>query len=275
MIAPTVFVDAACLGRALAREIVDGLTAAAATGRHFVLGCPGGRSPASTYAALAQLVEAEHVDLSRLVIVMMDDYVQQTTDGFVTVDAQQHYSVARFACDHIVGPLNRAAGPGHGITPDRVLHPDPVHPEGYDVALLALGSVDLFILASGDSDGHVAFNPPGSELTSITRVIPLAESTRRDNLATFPQFDSLEQVPRFGVSIGVGTIRAVARRAVLVAVGPAKRMAVQRLTSVDGYDPTWPATVLVCCSNPSLYTDDAAMPDPPDTAAPTHAERSH
>jgi glucosamine-6-phosphate deaminase len=275
MLTPTVFPDAQTLGAALAREIVDGLADAAGAGRQFVLGCPGGRSPASTYAALAQLVEADHVDLSRLVVVMMDDYVEQTIDGFVAVDARQHYSVARFAGDHIVDPLNRAAGPGRGITADRVLHPDPSRPETYDATLIALGAVDLFILASGDSDGHVAFNPPGSELTSTTRVIPLADSTRNDNLGTFPQFQSLAQVPRFGVSVGVGTIRTVARRAVLVAVGPAKRTAVQRITSTDDYDPTWPATVLVCCSNPSLYTDTAAMPDPPDTAAPAHPGRFH
>ncbi len=254
-----VFPDARALGSALAREVVDGIVSAAREGRRYVLGCPGGRSPRTTYAAMADLVATEAVDLSGLVVAMMDDYVVPDDTGpcgaFRAVPADAHYSVVRFAREEILGPLNRVAASGRGITQDRLWFPDPRSPGAYDEQLLDAGGVDLFILASGDSDGHVAFNPPGTPPDCRTRVVRLAASTRRDNLATFPGFGGLDDVPGFGVSVGPATIREVARRAVLVAHGPAKRETVARLRAADGYDPSWPATILLTCRDPALYTD--------------------
>lgn len=254
-----VFPDADRLGETLAREIADGILAAAAAGRRYVLGCPGGRSPRSTYRALARIVAAERIDLSGLVVAMMDDYVEPAADGYRPVPPQRHYSVRRLAADDVVLPLNAAAGPGRGITPDRLWFPDPQDPASYDARLVGAG-VDLFILASGDSDGHVAFNPPGTPLEAGTRVTALADSTRRDNLGTFPEFGSLDQVPRHGLGVGPATIRDCARRAVLVAPGAGKRVAVARLRAATGYDPCWPATVLLECREPALYLDLAAQP---------------
>jgi len=274
MIAPTVFDDPADLAARLAREIVDAIRANALQGKGFVLGCPGGRSPKPTYDALADLVRAESVDLSGLTVVMMDEYLEPGGARPRPVAPTEHYSVARFAADHLVEPLNHAAGPGRTIAPERVLFPDPADPAAYDRRLEALGGVDLYSLASGDSDCHVAFNPPGSALDSVTRVIRLAESTRRDNLGTFPQFQRLDQVPEFGVGVGVGTIRKVSRRAVLIATGVAKGLAVQRICDAEDYDPSWPSTVLVRCSNASLYTDTAAMRARPHVGAQAHPGQS-
>ncbi len=274
MLEPTVFGDPQALGAGLAREIVDALRSASVRGDRFVLGCPGGRSPTATYAALAALVRAESVDLPALTIVMMDEYLEPSGQGLLAVSPREHYSVARFAAEHLVGPLNRAAGPGRTVTPDRLLFPDPAEPGAYDRLLEQLGGVDLFLLASGDSDGHVAFNPPGSVLDSSTRVIRLAESTRRDNLGTFPAFQRLDQVPEYGISVGVGTIRTLSRRAVLIATGAGKCLAVQRICTADDYDPSWPSTVLVRCCNASLYTDSAAMRDRPHVGADAHRGQS-
>ena len=262
-----VFPDADRLGAALAREIADGILAATAEGRRYVLGCPGGRSPRSTYRALARIVAAERIDLSGLVVAMMDDYVEPDGDGYRQVPLHRHYSVRRLAADDVVLPLNAAAGPGRGITEDRLWFPDTDDPAGYDTRLAEAG-VDLFILASGDSDGHVAFNPPGTPLEARTRVTDLAMSTRRDNLGTFPAFGSLDEVPRHGLGVGTATIRDCARRAVLVAPGRGKRQAVTRLRAATGYDPSWPATVLLECRDPALYLDTAA--DPSSSPHPSH-----
>jgi glucosamine-6-phosphate deaminase len=271
---PTVFPDADSLGAALAREIADGIADAGCAGRRYVLGCPGGRSPVSTYAALARVAAAERLDLSHVVIAMMDDYVSNGDGRFAAVPADAHYSVARFAAEQIAAPLSAAAGPGRGITPDRIWRPDPTDPERYDARLADAGGVDLFILASGDSDGHVAFNPPGSPAESRTRIITLAESTRRDNLKTFPEFASLDEVPRHGVSVGIATIATVSRRAVLVAPGASKRTAVARIAASGGYDPAWPATVLCVCRQPSLFVDSAAADPPPTVSARPPDEHS-
>jgi glucosamine-6-phosphate deaminase len=254
----TVFPDARAAGEALADEIARGIAAANQAGRRYALGCPGGRSPRATYQALAGQVADLRLDLTGLVIVMMDDYVVRVATGYTAVAATAHYSVRRFAAEHIAEPLSAAAGPGRGILPGHVWFPDPADPAGYDERLREAGGLDLFILASGASDGHVAFNPPGTPAHARSRIVDLPDTTRRDNLATFPEFRDLAEVPRHGVTIGVATIADLSARAVLVAAGADKQRAVTRLAAADGYDPSWPASVVAVCRDGAVYVDQAA-----------------
>jgi glucosamine-6-phosphate deaminase len=253
-----VFPGDASIGEALATEIADGIVKASADGRHYVLGCPGGRSPRTTYQALARQAAMRQLDLSGLVLAMMDDYLVPVGEGYAQVPADAHYSCRHFAATEIAAPLSAAVGPGRGITRDRVWFPDPADPGSYDHRLRAAGGVDLFILASGASDGHVAFNPPGTPREARSRIVRLADSTRRDNLGTFPLFGNLGEVPRYGITVGVATIAEVSARAVLVAAGEAKRQAIARLRAAPSYDPQWPATVVAVCRNASVYVDRAA-----------------
>jgi len=266
-----VFPDGAALGEAAAREILQGIEDARVHERSYLLGCPGGRSPRSTYAALAALVRERSVDLSHVVIVMMDDYVIDSGASLHRVDPSLHCSVERFAYDEIVGPLTEAAASGRGITADRVWIPDPANPSAYDERLTAAGGIDTFILASGDTDGHIAFNPPGSPADSRTRVIELADTTRRDNLGTFPDFTGIDDVPRLGISVGIATIVDQSRRAVLVAPGTSKREAVRRILGANDYDPDWPATLLARCRAPSLYADLSSAPSVEEAHLPAWA----
>ncbi|MBO0830667.1 MAG: 6-phosphogluconolactonase [Actinobacteria bacterium] len=267
-VAPTVFVEPRSLGRALAALIADGI--AAAPGGRFLLGCPSGRSPASTYAALAEEVPRRRLDLRGLIIVMMDEYVErdETAGAMRAVDRHAPHSCARFGRIEIVEQLNASAAVGRGITRDHFWVPDPASPEDYDARIAEAGGVDLFILATGATDGHVGFNPPGSPSSSRSRVVALSERTRRDNLHTFPSFGhDLDRVPRYGVTVGVATIRELSKRVVMVAHGRHKADAVKRLVAADGYEPDWPATVLVECAEPGLFIDSVAAASLTDTRA--------
>ena len=62
-------------------------------------------------------------------------------------------------------------------------------------------------------------------------------ATRRDNLETFPDFGNLDEVPEFGVSVGLGTIVEQSRRVVLVMTGASKREAVIRLRGCADSNP--------------------------------------
>jgi glucosamine-6-phosphate deaminase len=121
--------------------------------------------------------------------------------------------------------------------------PDPDDPPAYDDRIAEAGGIDLFLLASGASDGHVAMLGPGAPRDGRTSVVPLAESTRRDNLATFPEFESLGEVPTQGISVGLGTI-ADARALRMVIHGEDKRGAIDRLLSYERFDPEWPASIV-------------------------------
>lgn len=246
-----IFPTAEALGEALAAHVLEGVDRATATGRPYLLGCPGGRSLRTTYEALARLARGH--DLSRLVIVMMDDYLVADADapgGFRRVDPDAHYSCERFGREEIARPL--------GIPAERVWMPDPADPAAYDRRIEAAGGVDCFLAASGASDGHVAFNPPGADPAGGSWIVPLAEATRRDNMGTFPEFRTLDEVPTHGVSIGLGTIARLSREIRLVLVGEGKRPATARLLSTATAEREWPATFVHACPQAEIWLDEAA-----------------
>jgi 6-phosphogluconolactonase/glucosamine-6-phosphate isomerase/deaminase len=100
------------------------------------------------------------------VIVMMDEYVVPSGDGFRNCPAHLHYSCRRFAEREIQGRLNHAILFRARIPAHNVWLADPADPGAFDARLAAAGGVDLFPLASGASDGHVGFNPPGTAIDS-------------------------------------------------------------------------------------------------------------
>jgi len=77
-------------------------------------------------------------------------------------------------------------------------------------------------------NGHIAFNEPGSSLGSRTRIKTLTEKTRQDN-ARF--FDSIDDVPHYAITMGIGTIME-AKEIILLAHGDSKATAVKQ--SVEG-----------------------------------------
>ena len=88
-------------------------------------------------------------------------------------------------------------------------------------------SVGLQLLGIG-SNGHIAFNEPGTPLDSITRVVALSDKTRADNARFFP---AGQPVPARAITQGIATISAAAK-IVLVACGEHKADAVAR--AVEG-----------------------------------------
>jgi glucosamine-6-phosphate deaminase len=245
---PIVRPDADAVGDEVATTILDRM--AAAGSRPFLLGCPSGRTAMPVYRALARH-GARGVDLSRLVIVMMDDYVE--SGALRRVAPELSYSCLGFAQREIVAPI----GPDIDIWV-----PDPAQPQRYDEVIDAAGGIDLFLLASGAGDGHIAFNQPGTPRSARTHVTALGEATRRDNMGTFPEFTALDMVPTRGVTVGVDTIAALSREVIMIVCGAHKHAAFQRIVAASSYEADWPATIVVECKNPTLIADrSAAFPE--------------
>ena len=230
-----VFPTPAAAGGAVATLVLQRAAAGRAAGKRFLLGCPTGRTPRPIYDALAR----RDADLRHVVLVMMDEYL-------VPHPEREPWSCHSFVNAHMPFAV------------ESIWFPDPADPAAYDARIADAGGVDLFLLASGASDGHVAFNPPGSPRESRTRVIPLAEETRRDNLLTFPAFGTLSSVPSHGVSVGIDTI-ASAREAIMVVWGASKRETLRRILAADRYDPAWPATVIHECARREIVCDAEAV----------------
>jgi glucosamine-6-phosphate deaminase len=191
---------------------------------------------------------------------MMDEYLVAVDGGFEYASADEPWSCHHFARVEIADPLHAALPPARQLEADSIWFPDPRDPDAYDAKIADAGGIDYFILASGASDGHVAFNSPGSARDSRTRIIQLSEHTRRDNLQTFPSFGTPAAVPSHGISVGIDTI-ASAKESAMIVWGASKRLTLSRIRSAERYEPDWPATVIHECAVGEVLTDtDAAEP---------------
>ncbi len=257
-----VFPSPTALGDAVAERLLARIEQARLTKSRFLLGCPTGRTPRPVFAAMARRVAETKQDLSHLVLLMMDEYLVPGEGTLTYASASHPWSCHYFARVEIAERLNAGLPPAHRVGEESIWFPDPAEPQAYDTRIADAGGVDLFLLASGASDGHVAFNPPGSPRESRTRVIPLSEETRRDNLLTFPAFGTLAAVPRHGVSVGIATI-ASAKEAIMIVWSPGKRLTLERMLSAERYDPDWPATVIHECAVREIAADPEALGEGP------------
>lgn len=89
--------------------------------------------------------------------------------------------------------------------------------ESYDKKISEYGGLDLTILGVG-TNGHLAFNEPGSSFDSTTREVLLKEQTIKDNSRFF---NSIEEVPTKAISMGLKTIMN-SREIILIAQGSKK-----------------------------------------------------
>lgn len=243
------------IGLYLSEKIIKGLCQARKENTHFVLGCPGGRSLQCLYSVLGKVAFKQNSDLSDLVIVMMDEYLLCREGKCSYCPATAHYSCRNFALENISKPINQYLADAWKIKESNVLFPDPDNPEEYDKKIKGLGGVDIFLVASGASDGHVAFNPSGTPINSYSRIVKLAEATRIDNMKTFPQFRSMDEVPEYGVSVGLGTIWKYSKEVILVMHGKDKQKSLKKIIELGEFSSVWPASVIFKCSNPSVVLD--------------------
>lgn len=208
-----------------------------------VLGLATGSSPLRIYDALARRVSEGVLSLQQTKGFTLDEYV-----GLAEGHPCRYSTVIQSELVRRVDmPSDSVRGPDGGASN--------LHDEcrSFENAIADVGGVDLQILGIG-SDGHIAFNEPGSSLASRTRVKTLTEQTRRDNARFFG--GDIDAVPRHCLTQGLGTI-SEARHIVLVATGQEKSEAVAQL--VEGaVSARWPATVLQHHPRVTVYVDEAA-----------------
>jgi glucosamine-6-phosphate deaminase len=208
-----------------------------------VLGLATGSSPLAVYDELVRRYEDGRISFARARAFMLDEYVG------LPQDHPQRY---RNVIDReLVGRVDLA--PGAVRSPDGNAADLPAACAEYEEAIVAAGGVDLQLLGIG-TDGHIAFNEPGSSLASRTRIKTLTTQTRRDNARFFG--DDVDAVPRHCLTQGLATIMS-ARHLVLVASGAGKAEAVHHM--VEGpVSAMWPATVMQHHPHATVLVDDAA-----------------
>ena len=208
-----------------------------------VLGLATGSSPLKVYDELARRHREEGLSFARVRAFMLDEYV-----GLPAEHPERYRNVIE---TEIASRVDFAPGAVQG--PDGNAEDLVAACAAYEEAIAAAGGVDLQILGIG-TDGHIAFNEPGSSLASRTRIKTLTAQTREDNARFFD--DDVDQVPRHCLTQGLATIMS-ARHLVLLATGKGKAEAVHQL--VEGpISALWPATIMQMHPHATVLVDDAA-----------------
>ncbi|MFE5308406.1 glucosamine-6-phosphate deaminase [Isoptericola sp. NPDC056605] len=208
-----------------------------------VLGLATGSSPLKVYDELARRHREDGLSFADARGFMLDEYV-----GLDAAHPQRYRNVIETEiASRVEWPADQVSGP------DGLAQDIPAACAAYERAIADAGGVDLQLLGIG-TDGHIAFNEPGSSLASRTRIKTLTAQTRVDNARFFG--DDVEQVPTHCLTQGLGTIMA-ARHLVLLATGRQKAEAVHQL--VEGpISAMWPGTVMQLHPHATVLVDDAA-----------------
>ena len=246
-----VFNDDKMLAKKLALEILLELKKK----KRLVLGCPGGRSLKKTYYYLGILSHKLNISLNNLIIIMMDEYVNKKNSKFLLVNSKNHFSCVKFCNNVIKKLLNFKKNNSNCLKNENIYFPSVKNPKNYDLLIKKLGGIDIFLLASGSSDGHVAFNNFNSKLSQKTHITKLSNKTRTDNMKTFPKFTKLSEVPKYGLTVGLHTISSLSKKAVLVLTGKEKQNAFKILIKKQKFNHNWPSSIIYKCKNANIYID--------------------
>lgn len=157
-----------------------------------VLGLATGSSPVGVYAKLVEMHQKGLVSFSKATSFNLDEYIG------LPVDHPQSYR--SFMNEQLFNHID--IDPGQTHIPNGNAADMEAECLAYDKMLEENGPVDLQILGIG-SNGHIGFNEPDANLSSKTHVVDLLDDTREAN-ARF--FDSLDEVPRQAITMGIGGI---------------------------------------------------------------------
>ena len=209
----------------------------------FKLGCPTGSSPLGLYRELINKYKAGELSFQNVVTFNMDEYVKLPEDhpesyhSFMWNNFFSHIDIKK----ENVHILN---GNAEDLTKEC---------ENYEKAIEAAGGIDLFMGGVGP-DGHLAFNEPGSSLSSVTRIKTLTTDTIHANSRFFE--GNLDLVPKQALTVGIGTVMA-AKEVLLVCNGHVKARALKHC--IDGYiSHKWTSSMLQMHPHAIVVCDEAA-----------------
>ena len=111
---------------------------------------------------------------------------------------------------------------------------------------------DIQVLGIG-SNGHIAFNEPGTPFDSVTHIVDLAESTIKDNSRLF---NSIDEVPRQAFTMGLTNIMN-AKKIIILANGEGKAYAINELVNGEIREEI-PASILRNHPDCTLICDEFA-----------------
>lgn len=206
------------------------------------LGLATGGTPVPMYKKLIEANKAGKVDFSKVHTVNLDEYCGIPE----THDQSYRYFMNTNLFDHI--NIDKA----NTNVPDGTAADLHAECERYEQVVASMGGVDIQLLGIGNN-GHIAFNEPCDEFPEKTHVVDLTQNTIEAN-ARF--FQSMDEVPKQAITMGIGTIMK-AKKIVLLANGPKKAQTIYD-TVYGPITPKVPASILRLHPDVTIFVDEEA-----------------
>lgn len=209
----------------------------------YVLGLPTGSSPIGTYRELVALYNEGKVSFQNVVTFNMDEYV----DISESHPQSYHYFMWQHLFSHIDIPkenVNILNGNAKDLDKEC---------RDYEEKIKSYGGIDFFLGGIG-ADGHIAFNEPGSSLSSRTRIKTLTYDTRLANARFFD--NEVNKVPKTALTVGVGTVMDA--REVLIIVSGFNKARALRSAVEEGVNHMWTVSMLQLHPHGIIACDEEA-----------------
>ena len=206
-----------------------------------VLGLATGTSPLDVYANMAKACKEGRVSFAKCKTFNLDEYVglegthNQSYRYFMNENLFNHIDIDKKNTNVLLG-----VGDYKKFMNE------------YDDMIAKAGGIDIQILGIG-SDGHIAFNEPGTPFDSLTHETELTEQTIKDNSRLF---NDISEVPTRAVTMGLKSIMN-AKKIVLIATGKNKAKAVYGLIKGPVTE-DMPCSILQRHNDVTVYVDEDA-----------------
>lgn len=202
-----------------------------------ILGLATGSSPQKTYQQIIELSKQNNISFKNIKTFNLDEYVDYK---------EEKDSYEFFMKENLFLELD--------INLKNTNFPNKQNINNYDDLIKEAGGIDLQILGIG-TNGHIAFNEPGTSFDSNTHIVNLTEQTIKDNSRFFTTIDD---VPKQAYTMGLSSIYK-AKEIILIATGKNKKKAIETLIK-ENKDISCPASILKDHPNVTLFLDYDCAP---------------
>lgn len=209
-----------------------------------VLGLATGSTPIPLYKELVAREKAGLIDFSRVRSANLDEYKGLSPD--------HPQSYRKFMQENLFDHV--AIKAENTIVPDGLSQDIPAMCQAYEENIERWGGVDMQLLGLGH-DGHIGFNEPEDHFPTMTHEVKLADMTIEANKRFF---DSIDDVPKSAITMGIGTIMA-AKKILMVVTGADKKEILHK-TFWGPVTPEVPASILQFHPDVTVICDEAAYP---------------
>lgn len=208
-----------------------------------VVGLATGGTPVGFYRELIKIHKDGKFSFKDVKTFNLDEYYGLDKDN----TQSYHYYMMKNLFNHIdinIENINIPSGTAKDIE---------VECKAYEARIKNAGGIDIQVLGIG-TNGHIGFNEPDVKFEAITHLVNLDEETIEANSRFF---NSIEEVPKSAISMGIKTIMH-AKKIVLLASGSEKAKVIERMMNGD-ITPDLPASILQLHPDVTLILDkDAA-----------------